>query len=165
MGGSWSKQQWLEAYAKALQCIGEAAEGRKWVPVDKNFTPRVSPLVKAFLGVPDVDVKEDCAMDCWGDNPEQVPQQKDKGAHAKVISYLNELATHRPSRKSWDELVWSPQSTMPVLPCERVSPLQGCIVKMGSAMPPTQFCISHPSRAFICFARAFVFEGNALTYD
>ena len=111
------------------------------------------------------DVKEDCAMDCWGDNPEQVPQQKDKGAHAKVISYLNELATHRPSRKSWDELVWSPQSTMPVLPCERVSPLQGCIVKMGPAMPPTQFCISHPSRAFICFARAFVFEGNALTYD
>ena len=28
-----------------------------------------------------------------------------------------------------------------------------------------QFCISHPSGAFICFARALVFEGSALTYD
>ena len=64
VGGSWSKQQWLEAYAKALQHIGETAEGRKWVPVDKNFTPRISPLVQAFLGVLDVDVKEDHAMDC-----------------------------------------------------------------------------------------------------
>ena len=63
-GGSWSEQQWLEAYAKALQCISEAAEGRKWVPVDKNFTPRVSLLVKTFLGVLDMDVKEDHATDC-----------------------------------------------------------------------------------------------------
>ena len=28
-----------------------------------------------------------------------------------------------------------------------------------------QFCISHPSGAFICFARALVFEGSALTYN
>ena len=60
-GGGWSEQQSLEAYAKALQHIREVAEGRKWVPVDKNFTPRVLPLVEAFLGVPDMDVKEDHA--------------------------------------------------------------------------------------------------------
>ena len=120
-GGSWSEQQWLEAYAKALPRVGEAAEGRKWVPVDKNFIPRVSPLVEAFLEVLYVDVKEDHAMDCWGDNPEQVLQQKDECAHAKVISYLDELATHRPSRKSWDELVWPQQSAMPVSLHKRVS--------------------------------------------
>ena len=64
MGGSWSEQQWLEAYAKALQHVRVAVEGRKGVPVDKNFTPRVLPLVKAFLGVLQVDVKEDNVMDC-----------------------------------------------------------------------------------------------------
>ena len=43
--------------------------------------------------------------------------------------------------------------------------LQGCIVELGPAMPPTQFCISHLSGAFICFARALVFEGSALAYN
>ena len=56
---------------------------------------------------------------------------------------------------------------MPVLLHDRVSVgyLQGCIMELGPAMPPTQFCISTLGRAFICFARALVFEGSALVYD
>ena len=56
---------------------------------------------------------------------------------------------------------------MPVSPCERVSVgyLQGHIMELGPAMPPTQFSISHPYGPFICFARALVFESSALVYD
>ena len=78
VGETWSEQQWLEAYARALQHIGEAAEGRKWVCVDKNFTPRVSLLVKAFLGVLDMDVRKDHAMDCWGNNPSRFHDKRMK---------------------------------------------------------------------------------------
>ena len=61
----------------------------------------------------------------------------------------------------------APQSIMPVSPHERTSMgyLQGCITELGSTMPPMQFRISHPSRAFICFARGLVFEGSVLAYD
>ena len=87
--------------------------------------------------------------------------------HTEVISYLDELATCQPSRKSWDELVWPPQSAVPVSPCERVSVdyLQGHIMELGPKMPPMQFHASHPSGAFICFTRGLVFEGSVLTYD
>ena len=53
---------------------------------------------------------------------------------------------------------------MLVLLCESVGYLQGCIAELGPAMPPTQFHFSHPSGAFIYFARALVFEGSALTH-
>ena len=72
-GQGWSEQQWLEAYVKALWCIRKAAKGRKWVTVDKSFAPRVSPLVEAFLDMLDMDVREGHAMDCWDNNPKQVP--------------------------------------------------------------------------------------------
>ena len=49
VGEAWSEQQWLEAYARALQCIREAAEGRKLVLVDQSFTSRVPPLVESSL--------------------------------------------------------------------------------------------------------------------
>ena len=95
-------------------------------------------------------------MDCWGNNPKQVPQQKDEGAHTKVISYLNELAMCCPSRKSWDELVWPPQSTMPVSPHERVSVsyLQGHVMELGPAMPP------HSSASAVQVGHLFTLPGH-----
>ena len=38
-GSGWSEQQWLEAYSRALQCLGEAAVGRCWNPIGKGFAP------------------------------------------------------------------------------------------------------------------------------
>ena len=40
---------WLLAYTCALQCVGEATEGRMWCPMAIHFTPQVSPLVDAFM--------------------------------------------------------------------------------------------------------------------
>ena len=43
--------------------------------------------------------------------------------------------------------------------------LQGHVMELGPTMPSMQSHISHPSAAFICFARALVFEGSTLTCD
>ena len=103
---------------------------------------------------------KDSAMRCW-DNPlKRVPCQKDEGAKAKVISYLDELAMHQPSQKAWDKMVWPPPSSAPILPCqhEHVGYIQGCVVELGPTKPlPQQFNISHPSREFICFTRGLIF--------
>ena len=40
---------WLLAYTCALQRMGEAAEGRTWCTIGMHFTPKVSPLVDAFI--------------------------------------------------------------------------------------------------------------------
>ena len=39
------------------------------------------------------------------------------------------------------------------------------VMELGLTMPPSQFCISNPSREFICFARGLFFEGSVLAYD
>ena len=56
---------------------------------------------------------------------------------------------------------------MPVLSLERASVgyPQGCVVELGPTMPLMQFYVSCLSGAFICFARALVFEDSALVYD
>ena len=41
---------WLLAYVQALQCMGEAAEGRRWCPKNGlHFFIQMSPLVDAFI--------------------------------------------------------------------------------------------------------------------
>ena len=45
----WSQQEWLLAYARVLQHMGEAADGRTWRPNGKCFTPQISMLVDTFL--------------------------------------------------------------------------------------------------------------------
>ena len=112
-GHRWSMQQWLEAYAHGLQCIREAADGRRWRPEGEGFTPNILPLVEAFIGETGTwDIKV-CTIDCWSKLIGNVPHQRDKRARADMISYLDELATCQPSRKAWDELVWPPVSSVP----------------------------------------------------
>ena len=74
---------------------------------------------------------------------------------------------HQPSWKAWDELVWPPPSTAPhMLPKNKhVGYIQGHVVELGLAMPPSWFLVSYPSGEFICFTRGLIFEGSVLTYD
>ena len=44
-GHGWSMQQWLLAYVRALQCMGEVANGKTWRPNGRCFTPQISLLV------------------------------------------------------------------------------------------------------------------------
>ena len=89
-GCRWGVQQWLEAYNSR----GWALE-TSW----ERFCPK------------GVQVEE-----AMNDPLEDVPCQRDKGAHAKVISYLDELAMHQPLWRAWDELIWPSQSTAPHVP-------------------------------------------------
>ena len=128
-------------------------ECRHWRPEGESFAPKVLPLVEAFIGVTGVWDVEDCTVDCWSEPPEDVPCQRDKGAYADVISYLDELATRQPSRKAWDELVWPPVSSLPCMwhQADHLSYIQGCVVELGPTMPPDWFCVSDQNGGFICF--------------
>ena len=57
--------QWLEAFAHGLQHVGEAAEGRHWRPEGEGFTPKVSPLVEAFISKTGTWDIKGCAINCW----------------------------------------------------------------------------------------------------
>ena len=116
-GHGWSMQQWLLAYPHALQHVGEAADGRTWRPNGRHFTLQISLLVDAFLEVTNAEVMEADVACCWSEPPKTFPLQRDKGAFAHVISYLDNLAQCLPTRKAWDELVCPPSSAVPHTPC------------------------------------------------
>ena len=60
----WSVWQWLEAFAYGLQHAGEAMVGRCWRPEGEGFTPKVSQLVEAFIGVTGAWDVKGCNVDC-----------------------------------------------------------------------------------------------------
>ena len=63
---------WLLAYAHALQCMGEAADGRMWCPSGVHFTPHISPLVDAFIKETGAELIEADIASCWGQPLEEV---------------------------------------------------------------------------------------------
>ena len=88
----WDQPQWLLAYARALQCIGEAADGRTWRSNRVQFTPQVSQLVDAFIEETQAELVEAEVILCWNELPWKVPCLRDEGVFAEVISCLDQLA-------------------------------------------------------------------------
>ena len=142
------------AYTHGLQHIGEAAEDRHWKPAGEGFAPKVSPLVEAFISETGAWDVKGCPVDCWSEPLGNVPHQRDEEACMDIISYLDELAMCRPSRKSWNELVWPPVSSVPSMPrqAEHLSYIQGQVLELGQTMPPSWFRMSDQNGGFICFA-------------
>ena len=99
-GHNWSMQQWLLAYAHGLQYVGEAADGRTWRPNGRCFTLQISLLVDAFLEVTNAEVMEADVVRCWSELPKTILLQRDEGAFAHIISYLDNLVQHLPTRKA-----------------------------------------------------------------
>ena len=99
-------QEWLLAYAHALQCVGEVAHGRSWCSNGDNYTPQVSMLVDVFLEEMDVQLIKADILDCWNTSKGDVLWQCDTGCFAEVVSYLDELMTQPPTRDTWDTLVF-----------------------------------------------------------
>ena len=100
-GHGWSQQEWLLAYACMLPCMGKATDG-------KHFMPQISMLVDAFLEATGAEVVEADVACCWSEPPQTMLQQRDEGAFVDVISHLDNLAQHLPTRKAWDKLVCLP---------------------------------------------------------
>ena len=57
---------WLLAYARALQCVGEATEGRMWHPIGMHFTLQVSSLVDTFIEEMGAELTELGITSYWG---------------------------------------------------------------------------------------------------
>ena len=132
-GHGWIQQEWLLAYAHALQHVGEAQMGGTWRPNGKHFMPQISMLVDALLKVTDAKVVEADVAHCWSELPLTVLLQRDKGTFADVISHLDSLAQCLPTRKTWDELVCLLPSAVPHSPqgSGHLGYIQGWVVELG----------------------------------
>ena len=107
------RMPWLLAYACMLKNMGEAADGRMWWPSGVCFIPQISLLVDVFIQETGAELVEADIASCWGQPLEEVPSQKDEGPFTEVISCLDELAQHVPTRKAWDELIFLPPPSEP----------------------------------------------------
>ena len=147
-------QEWLLAYARALQHVGEAAYARSWCSNGDNYTPQVSLLVDAFLEVTDARLIEADIIDCWNTCEGDVPQQCDTGCFTEVVSYLAKLTTRTPTRDTWDALVFP-------VPMEGEDPrhqslildyVPGQPVNLEKLLLPLQFQVKYESGELICKA-------------
>ena len=107
---------WLLAYARALQHMGEAAEGRMWHPIGMHFTLQVSLLVDTFIKEMGTELTKLRIASCWGQLAMEVPLQKQDGPFTDVIVYLDDLVWHVLTQKVWDELVFPAPLTELVCP-------------------------------------------------
>ena len=82
---------WLLAYTCALQCMGEALEGRTLHPIEMHFNPQVSPFVDAFTEEMGAELTELRIASCWGQPAAEVLLQKQDGPFTDVIAYLDDL--------------------------------------------------------------------------
>ena len=99
-------QEWLLAYAHALQHVGEAAHRRLWHSNGDDYTLQVSLVVDMFVEVTDVQLLEADIVDCWNTSEGDILQQCDTSCFAEVVSYLEVLVTRPPTRDTWDALVF-----------------------------------------------------------
>ena len=140
----WDQPQWLLAYAHALQCIGEVADGRTWRPNGKQFTPQIFQLVDTLIDETQAELVEAEVALCWNEPPWEVPCQRDEGAFAEMISHLDQLAKCLPTRQVWDELVFLPPLAKPHTPCwsGHLGYIMGHMVNLGQMLPSLQFHVS-----------------------
>ena len=148
----WDQQQWLLAYACALQHVGEAANRRTWRPNRVWFTPQVSQLVDAFIDGTWAELVEAKVILSWNELPWEVPCQRDEGVFVEVISHLDQLAKHLPTRWAWDELVFPPPPAEPRMPHQsgHLGYIRSCVVDLGRVLPSLCFRVSKPDGEFIC---------------
>ena len=158
---------WLLAYACTLQHMGEAADRRMWWPSGVHFTPQISLLVDVFIQETGVELVEADIASCWGQPLEEVPCQKDELPFMEVISHLDELAQHVPTKKALNELIFPTPPAEPHAPCQsrHLGYIMGHTMNLGSTLPPLWFCISHPNCEFICIVWGLLFEERVLAYD
>ena len=76
------------------------------------------PLVHAFWHKTDVDLIMVSIKHCWEPAPRTLHHQRENGPTAHIISSLDELAAHIPTREAWDQMVWPTTVVIPHVPTE-----------------------------------------------
>ena len=159
---------WFVAYSHALQWVGEVAHRRKWEWLRREALEiKASPLVRAFWRETDVDLMMASVKLCWEPTPRELHHQRDNGPTTHVISYLDELAVHVPTLEAWDQMVWPTMATIPRALTEAglYGYCQDQVVDLGPVMLAAQFQVMEEGGAYLCTARALVFEGSILVYN
>ena len=155
-------QEWLLAYACTLQHIREAANGRSWCSNGDNCTPQASLLVDAFLEEMSAQLVKADMVDCWDASTGDIPWQSDTSCFMDVISYLDELVMHHPTRHTWDALVFSAPMVGKDPRCQslQLDYVPGQPVSLGEILPPLQFHMKTKSGELICKVWGLLLEGT-----
>ena len=155
------------AYSHALQQVGEVARGRNWELRREALEIKASQLVCAFQRKTDVDLMMASVKHCWEPAPRTLHHQRENGPTAHVISYLNKLAVHVPTREAWDQMLWPTTVVIPHVPTKAKSYgyCWGQAVDLGPVMPATQSRVTEEGRTYLCTTRALVFEWSILAYN
>ena len=166
--GGMGEPHWFMAYSHTLQQVGEVAHGRKWEwPRREALEVKASPLVRAFWCETGMDLTVASIKLCWEPTPRALGHQRENGPTTHIISYLDELAVHIPSLDAWDQMVWQTAVAIPHAPTEAelYGYCWGQVVDLGPVMPVAQFWVTEEGGAYLCTARALMFEGSILLYN
>ena len=136
MAEGMGEPHWFVAYSCALQWVGEAAHGQKWVwPAREALEVKVSPLVYTFWEETGMDLIMACIKLCWEPAPRSTYQKREDGPVAHIITFLDELVVWVPSLDAWDLGTTGPHRSRAVWlllqpggrprPCDASSTIQG----------------------------------------
>ena len=166
--GGVGEPHWFMAYSHALQWVGKAAHRWKWEwPTREALKVKASPLVCAFWHETGMDLTVASIKLCWEPTPRVLYHQRESSPTTQVITFLDELAVHIPGLSAWDQLVWPPAAAIPwaLTEAELYGYCRGQAVDLSPMMPAAQLWVMEEGGAYLCIARALVFEGIVLAYN
>ena len=144
------------------------AHRRVWEwPRREALEVKASPLVHAFWCDTGADLTMASIKLCLEPTPRALYHQRENGPTTHVISYLDKLAVCIPSWDAWDQMVWPSTAAIPcaLTEAELYGYCRGQAVDLGPVMLVAQFWVMEEGGAYLCIARALVFEGNILVYN
>ena len=99
--------------------------------------------------------------------PRSLYRQRESSPTTHVITFLDELVVRVPSLNAWDQLVWAPMVAIPcaLTEAELYGYCRGQAVDLSPVMLAAQFWVTEEEGAYLCIARALVFEGSVLVYN
>ena len=114
-----------------------------------------------------MDLTMACIKLCCEPIPRAIYHKREEGPVAHIITFLDELAVQVPSLDAWDQLVWLPMVAVPqaLTEAELYGYCCGQAVDLGPVMLVAQFRVTNEAGAYLCIARALVFEGSILAYN
>ena len=121
------------------------------------------PLMCTFWQETCVDLTVTSIKLCWEPPTRALYCQRESGQ----TTFVDELAVWVPSLDAWDQLVWLPAAAIPwaLTEPELYGYCHGQVVHLGPMMPVAQFQVTEEGGAYLCIARAIVFEGSVLAYN
>ena len=155
---------WMEAYARSLQRVAEAATGRSWTTEGGGIFPQVSPLAQAFLMATGRRVSPCILRECWPPEHNIIPRQPMNETRALITQCLDKDATRTPSYAVWDMFAW-PDSNKNKWKEDCLPYSPGTTVDLSSRMPGIRLALHDDKGRYQGVARVLRFVGHMLVYD